>query len=90
MSNKSSGSMAYIVLCGQIFGNTESGFQVEYGWDGNKFATRDEAKKHGFTIRESDDFNIGVIQGRKLIWFGWMEKQDDTMDLDELTKKLYL
>ena len=30
----------YIVLCGQIVGNQERGFETVYGWEGERFASR--------------------------------------------------
>lgn len=74
----------YIVVCQSAWCN-ERGYGIDYGWDGEDFATRAEAKKHGFMLRESDDFNIAVICGKRLISFDWMDKpvgeDDATMAL---------
>lgn len=72
----------YIVVCQSAWCNSQ-GYGIDYGWDGSVFYTRADAKKHGFELRESDDFNIGVIDGPFLISFDWMDEplaeSDDTM-----------
>lgn len=68
----------FIVLCGQIVGNQEHGFEIEYAFDGKVFSDRQAAIKHGFDIRGSDDFNIGVLSGKKLKSLDWMTEPGDT------------
>lgn len=66
-------SKSYIVILQYLWCN-ETGVGIEYTSDCIKFDKRDMAIKHGFKLRESDDFNIGVIEGCKLISFDWMGK----------------
>lgn len=63
----------YIVICQSAWCN-ERGSGIDYGWDGERFATRAKAIKHGLEVRESDDFNIGVVVGKRLTSFDWMDK----------------
>lgn len=62
----------YIVICQSAWMN-ESGSGISYAWDGERFKTRDLAKLHGFELRDSDDFNIGVVEGNRLTDFCWMD-----------------
>lgn len=71
-------SREFVVLCGQVVGNMSDGFEVVYNFDGERFTSRKKAIRHGFKIRESDDFNIGVLDGGKLVSLDWMEKVVDT------------
>ncbi|ENZ7824045.1 antitoxin [Klebsiella pneumoniae] len=66
-------SKSYIVILQYLWCN-ETGVGIEYTSDCIKFDKRDKAIRHGFKLRESDDFNIGVIEGGKLISFDWMDK----------------
>ena len=75
----------YIVLCGQIVGSRETGFECVYGFDGDRYATRAAAKSAGFEIRGSDDFNIGVLENGKLVSLDWMSKVVES-NPDELAK----
>lgn len=63
----------FIVVCQQVWCNS-SGVGIDYGWDGERFATREEAISHGFEVRGSDDFNVGVVSGNRLLSFDWMDK----------------
>lgn len=72
----------FIVLCGQIVGSGAL-FETVYSFDGQMFGDRAAAIAHGFTLRRSDDFNIGALERGKLVSFGWME-DDSPMDPDEL------
>ena len=58
------------------------GFGIHYEWDGERFKNRNDAIRHGWKLRGSDDFNIGQTYGDDLIWFGWM---DQRMNEDEET-----
>ncbi len=74
----------YIVIVQSAWMN-QTGFGIHYGWDGERFATLKKARKHGFEIRDSDDFNIGHVIGDHLIWFGWMDEriaEDDATMLE--------
>lgn len=65
----------YIVICQQIVGGDRVAIETAYGWDGKFFPRKDLAISHGFKIRGSDDFNIGVVNWKgRLIEFRWMEK----------------
>ncbi|HGO5766838.1 TPA: antitoxin [Klebsiella pneumoniae] len=66
-------SKSYIVILQYLWCN-ETGGGIEYTSDCVKFDKRDKAIRHGFKLRESDDFNIGVIEAGKLISFDWMDK----------------
>ena len=70
--------MQYVVVCAQIIGGGTSPFQTVYNCDGKKFDERDAAIKHGFAVRGSDDFNIGVLDGRQLVSLDWMNEPVDT------------
>lgn len=64
----------YMVVCQQIVGNGEIGFETIYGCDRQRFRNRERAKAHGFEVRESDDFNIAVLEKGRLVSFDWMDK----------------
>lgn len=66
-------SKSYIVIL-QYLWCKETGGGIEYTSDCVKFDKRDKAIRNGFKLRESDEFNIGVIDGGKLISFDWMDK----------------
>ncbi len=72
----------FIVICASAWANA-GGYGISYSWDGQRFNNRDDAIKHGWELRGSDDFNIGQTYGDDLIWFGWMDRRhhedDDTM-----------
>ena len=70
--------MQYIVLCGQVVGGADKPFEIVYGFDGERFADRKAAIRHGLKIRESDDFNIGVLKRGKIVSVDWMEEPVDT------------
>lgn len=64
----------YIVIEQSIVGNQEHGFRCVYDWDGNRYATHKEAVRAGWRSRESDDFNVGVVEGNTLVDFLWMNQ----------------
>lgn len=72
----------FIVIIASAWCNA-SGVGIHHGWDGERFNNRSDAIKHGWGLRDSDDFNIGQVYGDELIWFGWMEQRfnedDETM-----------
>lgn len=70
--------MSYIVICQQVIGGSGQPFEIHYGWDGEEFRTRKAAIRHGLKIRESDDFNIGVLKGEHLEAFDWMDEPVET------------
>lgn len=69
----------FIVICQSAWMN-ESGFGIDYGWDGERFNNRADAIEHGWDIRGSDDFNIAQTYGDDLVWFGWMDRRIDEDD----------
>ncbi len=73
----------YIVLRGQIVGNTKNGFQTTYDWNCQFYDTRKAAIKAGWKERGSDDFNIGVVRDGRLIDLAWMN-EGGKADADEL------
>lgn len=86
-----SGKLRYITVCQSAWCNAE-GFGVHYGWDGETFATRKEAIANGFELRESDDFNVAVISGKRLISFDWMDRPvgEDEATMAEIATALGL
>lgn len=68
----------YIVLCGQVVGGNSLAFETVYGFDGERFATRDQAVAHGFSLDRADDFNIGVVKAGALVSLDWMDKAVNT------------
>lgn len=73
----------FIVICQSAWMN-ERGYGIHYGWDGARFNNRNDAIRHGWKLRDSDDFNIAQTYGDDLIWFGWM---DERIDEDEDTMR---
>lgn len=67
----------FLVLCGQIVGNMQAGFEVIYGWDGETHDDRKKAIASGLKSRGSDDFSIGVIRDGRLASLDWMDKPKD-------------
>lgn len=64
----------YIVIFQSIVGNPETGYSTDYAWDGQRFDTPEAAIAHGFDIRDSDDFNVGVVGGERLHELRWMNE----------------
>lgn len=73
----------FIVICASAWVN-ENGFGIAYSWDGERFNNRNDAIRHGWEVRGSDDFNLAQTYGDDLIWFGWM---DERIDEDEDTMR---
>lgn len=66
----------FIVIIASAWCN-DTGIGINYSFDGQRFNNRNDAIKHGFELRGSDDFNIGQTYGDDLIWFGWMDERLD-------------
>jgi len=66
----------FIVILQSAWCN-QSGVGINYSWDGERFNNRNDAIRHGFKLRRSDDFNIAQTYGDDLIWFGWMDQRMD-------------
>lgn len=69
----------FIVICASAW-MKEDGFGIAYSWDGKRLNNRNDAIRHGWKVRGSDDFNLAQTYGDDLIWFGWM---DERIDEDE-------
>lgn len=63
----------YIVILQRAWCNS-GGHGIEYSSDLVRYDSRKEAISQGFRQIDSDDFNIGVIEGGRLISFDWMDK----------------
>jgi len=89
---KTTKTKEYIAILPQIVGNSERGFRITHLWDGWRFSTPLEARRHGFQVRESDDFNIGVIENDKVIELRWMDEVfwPEHVDLEEINDDLGL
>lgn len=74
----------YAVICQSVVGNTERGFIIAYGFDGELFDSRKKAIKHGWKTRDSDDFNVAVVDGERVVSLDWMEESDRPQDEDEI------
>lgn len=69
------GHIAYIVICQSVVGEPGAGYGVSYDSDLRLFSDRSNAIRHGFKVRDSDDFNIGVVEDAvTLVGFDWMEQ----------------
>ena len=71
----------FIVICQSAWMN-DTGYGINYSWDGQRFNNRADAIKHGWKLRGSDDFNIAQTYGDDLIWFGWMDQRIDEPEDD--------
>lgn len=82
----------YIVLCAQVVGGDAGPFRTEYHFDGKRFDGRSAAIDHGFKIRGSDDFNIGVLRAGELVSLDWMSDPVDTEParMSEIAKQVAL
>ncbi|EMD6905886.1 antitoxin [Klebsiella pneumoniae] len=81
-------SKSYVVIIRHAWCN-EGGHGIEYSSDLIHYETRKDAISHGFRTVDSDDFNIGVIEGGSLVSFDWMdnpvgESQDTLAQIAEL------
>ena len=74
---------AYIVIVARAWMN-ERAYGFNYSSDLKQFTQRRAAIRHGFKLCESDDFNIGTIQGGRLVATGWMDEdfppEDDDLE----------
>lgn len=82
----------FIVLCGQAICNGGA-CAIEYHSDHRRFDDLSDAITHGFTLGRSDDFNIGILEGPRLVSLGWMDKkivERDPTRLAEIAKMVGL
>jgi hypothetical protein len=78
----------WIVMCQQAIVGPDTPFYISYEWDGARFKSRESAIKHGFAIRESDDFNVASLRGNRLTGFYWMnEDMNDPDAMRELAEQ---
>lgn len=82
----------FIVLCGSIVGNMQDGFDVIYDWNQILYDKRSDAIAAGWKERDSNDFNIGVVRGGRLVGFAWMDDPMGTSvdDLREIEAQIGL
>jgi hypothetical protein len=72
----------YIVIIARAWMRESGGYGVDYTSDLRRFTRRPDAIAHGFTLGESDDFNIGTVHGSRLVAVGWMCDDFDPDDAD--------
>lgn len=77
----------WIVIVRQIVGGGP--WETVSYWDGERYPSRNEAIGAGACQFGHDDFNIGCVEGNRLVWFGWMDKEI-AADLDHVARQLYL
>lgn len=65
---------SYIVIIAQADCSPDGSIGFSYHWDGLQFEQSKEAISHGFYTRGSDDFNIGVLEGERLVDIRWMDQ----------------
>lgn len=82
----------YIVVCQRALCSPGEPITIHYGWDGDEFETREAAIQHGYLTRGSDDFNIAVIEGERLVSFDWMDKPvgEDDASMAKIAEKMGL
>lgn len=83
----------YVVITQQVEGSARLGFSTACYSDLKLFDDRDRAIRHGFTLGRSDDFNVGTVQGGRMVAFGWMDQDfadGSGYDLEEIGQQIYL
>jgi hypothetical protein len=82
----------YITILASAAGNDRDGFRTVYDWDRQHFTTKAEAVSNGFRLRESDDFNVGVVTDGRLASLWWMDHEitTTTATLAEITQEIGL
>jgi hypothetical protein len=85
------GPTEYIVIRQSILGSPDH-VQHFYEQDGPRHPSAEKAVSHGWETFGHDDFNIGHVQGDRLIWFGWMSDPIGETDEDfaEIARQLEL
>lgn len=79
----------YVVILQQIVGNLEN-WTTAYYWNGTRHSSHDDAIAAGVRELDHDDFNIGRVEGDRLVWFGWMNEQLPDYDLNEIARQVSL
>jgi hypothetical protein len=82
----------WITLTAQAEGNDHDGFRVVNYWDGRKFPDKPAAVANGFTQRGSDDFNVALIEGDRLVSLWWMDHDigEDAATLADIAREIGL
>lgn len=83
---------SYIVICAQAYCSHEGPVGISYHWDGEQFEQCQQAIDHGFVVRGSDDFNVGVVDGDKLMDLLWMYEtiEESKAELRKIQKEIGL
>lgn len=84
-------AVEHIVIVAQIVTIGDDWKHV-YSWDGKRHATNQDAADWGWRILDHDDFNIGQVEGNRLVWFGWMEEQHEMSaeDMQDVAEQIGL
>jgi hypothetical protein len=90
-SEASGDGVEYIVIKQSYCGTLDD---LVHGYEqiGPRYSSTEEASAAGWELWGHDDFNIGRVQGDRLIWFGWMERPIGETDEDfaEIARQLEL
>lgn len=80
----------YVPVFGDFFGNPESGYHHEWSGLAEPHLSLQMAIVRGARKQDSDDFNVAVIRGEKVVAVLWMteDMQEEQAVLDELTDAL--
>lgn len=80
----------YVVVAPSIVGNPEAGYDTVYAVHPPVQPTLAHAKRYGFTIGRSDDFNIGVLRRGELVASLWMDEvvDDNRSDLADMAEAI--
>lgn len=73
----------------QIVGSAGE-WETVYDWNGRTYPSRDRAISAGFERFGSDDFCVGQVESNRLVWWGWMEKENRDDDRVEIAEALGL
>ena len=80
--------MNWIVLCQQVVTGERGEWSIVYNFDHEYFSDKKAAIKHGFKIRDSDDFNVAAVEGGKVTRLFWMdEEQKDEEALQAINEQ---
>lgn len=79
----------WLAAAGQIVGTVDE-YSTVYDWDGGLYPSSEAAISAGFERFGSDDFNVGRIESGRLVWWGWMDKEDRDQDRVEIAEALSL
>ncbi len=81
----------YIVIRQSIYGSLEN-CTHSYHQFGPRHPSAEKAVSHGWEHLGHDDFNLGHVQGDRLVWFGWMSDAigETEEDFAEIARQLEL